>query len=116
MHSARWLLEAAHADFRPHKALVITAVFLATLPNLGPKVVQTFWLQVPVHKHLRYCPTSPKIIEGGNCQGYSVSLNTTLVYVIVARASVMCPLAISLAFCLKSSILMSYTMWHHTNW
>ena len=42
----------------------------------------------------------------------TVSLDTTLAYVIVARALV----ATSLAFCLKSSILMSNTIWYYTNW
>ena len=46
----------------------------------------------------------------------TVSLDIMLTYIIVASALVKWPPATSLAFCLKSSILMSNTMWHHTNW
>ena len=42
MHLARWLLKAAPAHVRPYKALTITAVLKASLPNKGPKVVHTF--------------------------------------------------------------------------
>ena len=42
MHNAIWLLTAAPADFRQYRALRITAVFLASLPNSGPKVVHTY--------------------------------------------------------------------------
>ena len=46
MHLTRCLLKVATADFRPYKALTITAVFLASLSNSGPKVVHTFFVTV----------------------------------------------------------------------
>ena len=44
------------------------------------------------------------------------AFDTMLEYVIVASALVMWPPATSLAFCLKSSILILNTILHHTNW
>ena len=46
----------------------------------------------------------------------TVSLDTKLAYVIVVDASVMWSPATSLVFHLKSSILRSNSIWHHTNW
>ena len=46
----------------------------------------------------------------------TISHNTMLAYEIVTSDSVMWPPVTSLAFCLKSLILMSNTMWHQTNW
>ena len=38
----RWFLKVAHADFKPHNALTITALLLAFLPISGPKMANTF--------------------------------------------------------------------------
>ena len=103
IHLARRLLNAAPADFRPYNALTTS-------------VVHTFSATGACTKAFKIMPNF-KIIEGGNYQGYSsVSLNTMLAYVIVVSASVMWLPATSLALCLKSSILISKIIWHHTNW
>ena len=46
----------------------------------------------------------------------TVSQDTALAYVIVTSALVMWHPAISLVFCLESSMLTSNTIWHHTSW
>ena len=42
MHLARWLQKAMPANFKPYKALMITADLLASLPNSGPNMIHTF--------------------------------------------------------------------------
>ena len=57
-----------------------------------------------------------KIIERTDLQPYFDCLSKqTLAYVIVACVSVMWSLATSLPLCLKSSVSIPKTIWHHTN-
>ena len=72
---------------------------------------------MPVHKHLRCHLTTSRSLRVAIIKAIlTVSLSTMLAYIIVASASVMWPPVTSLAFHLKSSILISNIIWHSTNW
>jgi hypothetical protein len=42
MHSSKWFLKAAPADFSPYRSLTTSTRFPASSPNYGPSTVQTF--------------------------------------------------------------------------
>ena len=118
MKEARCARNAAPALFSPYRALTIMAVLPASGPNSGPRIVHTFSVSGAVIYALSTSPTlTSQLLRAAIVKAKrTVSHETTLAYVMVGGASVICPQVTSLAFRRKSSILTSKTIWQFILW
>ena len=91
MHIARWLLKAALVDIRPYRALTITAVFLASFLNSGPNIVHTFSVTGDCTYALKILPNlTSRSLRAAIIKDIStISLDTTLAYIIIVSAMAM---------------------------
>jgi hypothetical protein len=112
MNSAKWFLKAAPSDFKPYRALTMSARFTASSPNPGSSTVQTF----SVSGAVSYEFSISAILTSNSFKYAKISatltdyLDTTLVQVIACGVSVLCPPATKLTLRRKSSILISTIM------
>ena len=98
-------LKSALADFGPYKDLITINTFPCSAPNLGPALIQCF-SRFSTYNNV-FCtsaPIAPRLFKSAaNSKILTEYLYNTLLYVIDAGVSTICPSETNLAFLLKFS-------------